>query len=95
MSNAVFAKLSERGTIVIPEALREGFGDTTVFEVVRRDDGVIELRPLEIDPDQAWFWTNRWQAGERAVEENYAAGRYETFDDVESFLADLDAEPRG
>ena len=46
---------------------------------------------VEIDPSQAWFWTKRWQRMERQADENYAAGYYKTFDDVESFLADLDA----
>lgn len=51
-----------------------------------------EWRPNEPrDPDQAWFWTPRWQQMEREADEAYAAGRYKTFDDVESFLADLEA----
>ena len=40
---------------------------------------------------QEWFWSERWQQMEREADEDYAAGRYKTFDDVESFLADLDA----
>jgi len=27
-----------------------------------------------IDPDQAWFWTPEWQAKEREVDEEMAAG---------------------
>jgi len=40
---------------------------------------------------QEWFWTERWQRMERESDESYASGQYKTFDDVESFLADLDA----
>jgi len=40
---------------------------------------------------QQWFWTERWQRMEREADEDFAAGRYKTFNDVESFLADLDA----
>ncbi len=40
---------------------------------------------------QEWFWTEQWQRMERESDESYAASRYKTFDDVESFLADLDA----
>jgi antitoxin MazE len=88
----VFAKLDERGSVTIPEELRAGLNSESVLEVVRRDDGVIELRPRDIDPSQAWFWTERWQQMEREADADYAAGRYKTFDDVESFLADLDAD---
>jgi len=38
-----------------------------------------------------WFWTRGHQAAEREVEEDLAAGRFRTFDDAESFLADLAA----
>ncbi len=89
----MFAKLSERGSIVIPEELREVLGDARAFEVVRRDDGVIELRPQDTDESQAWFWSDRWQEREREADEDFAAGRMLTFDDAESFLADLDTKP--
>ncbi|MFQ5611266.1 MAG: hypothetical protein ACE5H9_03945 [Anaerolineae bacterium] len=41
-------------------------------------------------PGQEWFWTEEWQAAEKAVEADLAAGRYETFDTMEEFLADLE-----
>lgn len=85
-------RLSARGTVTIPKHLRRGLSDNTLLEAVRRDDGVIELRPQAvIDADQAWFWTERWQQMEREADEDYAAGRFKTFDDVESFIADLEA----
>ena len=39
--------------------------------------------------DQAWFWTEEWQAGERESEADLAAGRYETFDTMEDLIDDL------
>ena len=91
----IFTKLSERGAIVIPEELREMLGSARVFEVVRRDDGVIELRPQDTDASQEWFWSDRWQEREREADEDFASGRIATFDDAESFLADLDAKSDG
>lgn len=45
-----------------------------------------------IDPDQAWFWTPEWQAGEREVDEDRAAGIQDReFDSGEDFLAYLEA----
>lgn len=85
-------RMSADGTVNIPEPLRDGLRENTFVDVVRRDDGVIELPPLtDIDPDQAWFWTERWQQMEREADEDYAAGRYKTFDDVESFLKHLNS----
>jgi len=39
--------------------------------------------------DQAWFWTEEWQAGEREAEADLAAGRYQVFDKMESLIDDL------
>jgi len=44
---------------------------------------------LDDDPDQAYFWTKEWQAGEREADEDIAAGRVETFDTMDDLLADL------
>lgn len=44
-----------------------------------------------VDGPQAWFWSPRWQQMEREADDDFAAGRMETFDDVDSFFADLDA----
>lgn len=41
---------------------------------------------------QAWFWTEEWQAGERAVDEYLAAGDTEEFSTMEEFLASLDTD---
>ena len=41
----MLVKVGQRGTVTIPKELREGLGDETLLDVVRRPDGVIELRP--------------------------------------------------
>ena len=43
-----------------------------------------------IDPDQAWFWTPEWQAGEREADAHIAAGRGTRYHSDEEFLAALD-----
>jgi hypothetical protein len=48
---------------------------------------------MSIDPDndsQSWFWTEAWQAMEREAEHDIEAGRVRHFDDLGSFLEDLD-----
>lgn len=62
------------------------------LEVIERPDGVFEIRPaLPVPADQRWFWTERWQAMEREADADVAAGRTARFDDVDSFLDDLDS----
>ena len=38
------------------------------------------------DPDQAWFWTPEWQAGQRESEEELSAGLGVTFDTAEDAI---------
>ncbi len=53
-------------------------------------DGEIVLRPKKlIDKDQAWFWTKRWQEGERQADEDIKAGRVYSFPDAKSAIAYL------
>lgn len=55
----------------------------------------VTIRPITqegTDPSQAWFWTPEWQAGERVVDEQIAAGKVRRFDDVEALIADLTSE---
>ena len=55
----------------------------------------VSIRPItpgETDPSHAWFRTPEWQAGERAVDEEIAAGQVRTFEDVDALFAHLDQE---
>lgn len=58
--------------------------DNTVFIV-----HPMTREPVEIDPEQRWFWTEEWQRGERQVEEDLANGDYEDFDNLDDFFADV------
>ncbi len=83
--------------MTIPREFRRHWDNADfVLEVALREDGVIELRPrVLIDPAQSWFWTERWQQMEREADADFAAGRFATFDDVESFIADLNDDREG
>lgn len=48
-------------------------------------------KPKNVPPDQEWFWTKEWQAGERQADEEYARGEYKSFDTAEELIADLQA----
>ena len=42
------------------------------------------------DQEQAWFWTKRWQQGEKEAEADIRAGRVKIFPDAKSAIAELD-----
>jgi len=39
-----------------------------------------------IDPEQAWFWTEKWQKMEAESRQDYENGNYVEFDDVEEAI---------
>ena len=89
-----YAAIQGRGTVALPAELRRKYRldePGAQLEIIEHD-GVIELRPtMPVPFDETWFWTKGHQAAERAAEDDLAAGRYRTFDEAESFLADLAA----
>ena len=86
-------RLRPKGQITLPSRIRKllnlNAGDDLAFSV--DEQGRVNLSRLEvIHPEQAWFWTERWQKMEREVEEDIAAGRTKTFDSVDDFINYLD-----
>ncbi len=39
--------------------------------------------------EEAWYWTESWQAGECEADEDLRRGRYKDFDTVEEMIEDL------
>ena len=88
-----FLTVHDRGNLTLPTDIRRQYGldkPGVQVEVVARP-GVIELRPhVAVPADQAWFWAQRWQAGELAVDKHVAAARLTVARDVDDFLAAMD-----
>ena len=91
---STFVTVQSRGTVALPADLRRRHRldqPGAQVEVIERDDGVIELRPhVAVPAEDAWFWTERWQAREREVDEQVAAGEVTRHDSADELLAHLD-----
>ena len=90
----VLLQIRSNGQITLPTDIRRMAnlqeGDT--LEVTVEADGSLRLVPkVVIDRSQAYFWTERWQAGEREAEADIEAGRVHRFEDIEEALDFLDA----
>lgn len=89
-----YVAIQRRGLIALPADLRERLHldePGVQLEVTERADGVVELRPtVPVPADQAWYWTERWQAREHEVDAHVRAGRVAVHDSGEDFLAHLD-----
>ena len=83
-----------RGVVTLPAELRKRMRldePGAQLEITEREDGVVELRTaLPVPASEAWFWEERWQAGERAVDAHVAAGRVARYDSDAEFLDALE-----
>ncbi|TEB08330.1 hypothetical protein Psch_01891 [Pelotomaculum schinkii] len=64
--------------------------DGDIFQV-QIENGKVILLPMKLVPaEQAWFWTKEWQEGEKEADEDIAAGRVKSFENMDDLLEDLD-----
>jgi AbrB family looped-hinge helix DNA binding protein len=88
------SRLRSRGQITVPPEIRARLGvrdgDDLLFYIT--EDGQTVVAPAKvIDPEQAWFWTERWQKMEREVQEDFDNGRYREFDNMDDLIAWLNS----
>lgn len=85
-------QIRSNGQITLPTSVRRvaHLKEGDLLEVVIEDDGSLRLIPkVAIDRSQAYFWSERWQQGEREVEEDLRAGRYQDFESMDEFIESL------
>jgi antitoxin PrlF len=85
--------LRQKGQITLPAQIREALhvedGDEIEFEIT--PDGRVLMSGLKMIPaDQAWFWTEAWQEGEREASAQLEREQGRIFKTGEDFLKSLD-----
>ena len=87
-------KVTRHGQITVPASVRKQLGieEGDLVEIdVEGEKAVLTPKKL-VDKSQSYFWTRRWQQGEREADEDIRAGRVKTFDSVDELIRDLDRE---
>lgn len=87
------SRLRTKGQITVPAEIRSALGveegDDLVFYTDERGQVLIRRAQI-IPPDQAWFWSERWQKLEREAQADLEAGRVVEYSSVSEALAALD-----
>lgn len=85
--------LRRNGQLTLPAELRERIraqeGDVFVAEVTENEEIVLRRQRL-VDADQAYFWREDWQKGEREAQRDIRSGRTRKFKTAKDLIADLD-----
>ena len=88
------SKVTRHGQITLPASVRKRLGieEGDLVEIEIEDERAVLMPKKLMDKNQAYFWTKRWQEGEREADEDIKAGRVKTFASVEELIKDLDKE---
>jgi AbrB family looped-hinge helix DNA binding protein len=86
--------LRRKGVITVPQEVRDELdlreGDNLLLTV---EEGRIVLTPTALIPrDQAWFWTEDWQAGETEADAQMANAEGVVYRSDSEFLASFDSD---
>ncbi|MGD1119972.1 MAG: AbrB/MazE/SpoVT family DNA-binding domain-containing protein [Dehalococcoidales bacterium] len=90
----VYSKVTRHGQITLPASVRRELGieEGDLIEISVRDEQAVLMPKKLIDKRQAYFWTKKWQDGEKQADEDIKAGRVKAFDSVEDLLKELNGK---
>ncbi len=88
---ADLVQVRKKSQVTLPQSIRKKLGiEEGDFLDFQEKDGEIVLKVKKlVDADQAWFWTKRWQEGEKEADDDIKAGRVYSFPDAKSAIAYL------
>jgi AbrB family looped-hinge helix DNA binding protein len=86
-------QVRSNGQITLPTTVRRkaNLKEGDLLEVVVEADGTVRLVPqIAVERSQAYFWTRRWQEGEREADADLSNGRFQDFKTMEDAIKFLD-----
>ncbi len=95
MSTSTILQIRDNGQITLPTSVRRKTNLKTgdLLEVNIEEDGSIRLTPqVTMDRAQAYFWSKRWQEGEKEAEQDIHDGKVKEFNALENLIDDLESE---
>ena len=81
-------QIRKKAQLTLPLSIRQKLGiEEGDFVDVQIKNGNIVLKVMKlVSKEQAWFWTERWQRGEKEAEENIRTGRVQKFSDADDAI---------
>jgi AbrB family looped-hinge helix DNA binding protein len=86
-----YSKVTRHGQITLPAPVRKSLGieegDLVEIEVI--DEKAVLVPKRLVNKSQAYFWTKKWQEGEKKADDDIKAGRVKVFESTEELMRDL------
>lgn len=87
-----YSKVTRHGQITLPASVRKSLGieegDLVEIEVI--DEKAVLVPKRLVDKSQAYFWTKKWQEGEKKADNDIKSGRVKAFNSAEQLIKDLE-----
>ena len=87
------SRLRKKGQVTVPPEIRNQLGAEEGDDLLFYTDEagrVVVSRAQIIDPEQAWFWSERWQRMEQQAQADLETGRILDYANIADALAALD-----
>ena len=86
-------QVRRKAQITLPQSVRKALNieEGDFLDAVVKDGAIVLRVKKLVEKEQAWFWTEEWQKGERKADEDIKAGRVKRFksvDDAVKYLED-------
>lgn len=87
-------QLRKKAQLTLPLTVRKQLGieEGDFVDIQVKDNKMIMTLKKVIDKEQAWFWTKRWQEGEKEAEADIKAGRVYKYPSAAKAIAALHNE---
>ncbi len=84
-------QVRKKAQVTLPQSVRRALNieEGDFLDVSVKDSQIVLRVKKLVDKEQAWFWTRRWQEGEKEAEADIKAGRIHTFDSSKEVVAFL------
>jgi len=90
------SRLRHKGQITVPQEIRNSLGAEEGDDLLFYTDEtgkIVVSRAQMIDPEQAWFWSKRWQRLEEEAQADLESGRVVEYSGIADALASLSNIP--
>ncbi|MFH1381497.1 MAG: AbrB/MazE/SpoVT family DNA-binding domain-containing protein [Chloroflexota bacterium] len=89
-------QVRKKAQLTLPLSVRQQLGieEGDYVDVQVRDSEIVLKVKKLIDKEQAWFWTERWQQGEKEAEADIRAGRVHRFADIDEATTFLNKQTK-
>jgi AbrB family looped-hinge helix DNA binding protein len=87
-------QIQKKNQLTLPSDVRKQLNlkEYDILSIEVKDNKIILTPQKVVDREQEWFWTERWQEGEKKAEEDLKTGRYKEFNNIDDLIKDLNDE---